>query len=269
MENIGFILSFFLYLFTGKIFLETILNLSIKNNFTKRNYKGDLIPKSLGIVLLLNIILGAVFWCTIYPKEYYTHLFYIIPVGTVGLLDDIFGDEKIKGFKENFKKLFSGEFTTGILKAIFVFLISFWMVFSYSGKINMINFVDILIITLFTNFFNLLDLRPSRAIKFFLVCFLIISIFSKNLNYELIPLISAVLIITPFDFKAKAMLGDTGSNILGFSIGLMYVENCKNFLLKIFILIFLVIFHIFCEKYSLSRIIEKNKFLNYIDKLGT
>jgi UDP-N-acetylmuramyl pentapeptide phosphotransferase/UDP-N-acetylglucosamine-1-phosphate transferase len=266
MENIAIILNFILYFFTGKIFLKTVLNLSKKNNFTKKNYRGDLIPKSSGIVLLLNIISGAIFYFILYPRIYYTSLISLILVGIVGLLDDIFGDET-KGFKNHFRKLFKGEITTGFLKATFIFLISTFVVISGSPQVKITSLLDILIITLFSNFFNLLDLRPSRAIKVYLIFIIILA---KNFRVfsELIPLISAVIVIIPSDFKGRAMLGDTGSNILGFSIGLLTVQVCNDFS-KIIILFFLILFHLFCEKYSLTEVIDKNKFLRYIDKLGT
>lgn len=267
------IIFFIFHILTGIVFLKTVINLSKKSNFTKKNYKGEIIPKSLGIVLLLNIILGLILRNIFLGWENTTFSISIILVGVVGLLDDIFGNEEVKGFKQHIKKFFSGEITTGFLKAIFIFLISTWAVISYPYPDKII-FVDILIITLFSNFFNLLDLRPSRAIKVFLLLFFILAeIFIKNFYnkeffLEWLPLLTAIIVIIPFDFRGKAMLGDTGSNILGFSIGFITVQACNDFY-KIIILVFLVIFHLFCEKYSLSEVIDKNKFLRYIDKLGT
>ena len=62
-------------------------------------------------------------------------------------------------------------------------------------------------------------------------------------------------------------MGDTGSNVLGISIG-MLISFGYPFNIRLGWLIFVVIMHIFTEKYSLSKIIEKNKLLNFIDKLG-
>jgi UDP-N-acetylmuramyl pentapeptide phosphotransferase/UDP-N-acetylglucosamine-1-phosphate transferase len=63
------------------------------------------------------------------------------------------------------------------------------------------------------------------------------------------------------------MLGDTGSNILGLTLGISSVL-LFNFNIRLIILGFLILIHIITEKYSLSKIIEKNKFLNYLDMIG-
>lgn len=63
------------------------------------------------------------------------------------------------------------------------------------------------------------------------------------------------------------MMGDTGSNVLGISIGiLMALGYTLN--VRIAWLIFLILIHILTEKFSLTKIIEKNKVLNFIDRLG-
>ena len=63
------------------------------------------------------------------------------------------------------------------------------------------------------------------------------------------------------------MMGDAGSNVLGISIGFLVVLTFSIFT-KILVLVFLVGIHIFTEKYSLTNIIKKNRFLNYLDELG-
>ena len=63
------------------------------------------------------------------------------------------------------------------------------------------------------------------------------------------------------------MMGDTGSNVLGISIGMIMVFG-YSFNVRVGWLVFLVLIHILTEKYSLTKIIENNKILNFIDKLG-
>jgi len=62
------------------------------------------------------------------------------------------------------------------------------------------------------------------------------------------------------------MLGDVGSNILGIALGIAFVTN--SFSTRVIVLVLLIIFHIFTEKYSLTKIIENNKFLKYFDQIG-
>ena len=63
------------------------------------------------------------------------------------------------------------------------------------------------------------------------------------------------------------MMGDTGSNVLGISIGIL-VAMGYGLGVRVGWLVFLIFIHLLTEKYSLTKIIEQNKFLNFIDKLG-
>ena len=115
---------------------------------------------------------------------------------------------------------------------------------------------------------NLFDLRPGRAIKVYLVIIIII-LFTLTGYIQILPLLILPNVIAYFnyDLKAKAMMGDTGSNVLGISIGiLMALGYTLN--VRIAWLIFLILIHILTEKFSLTKIIEKNKVLNFIDRLG-
>ena len=69
------------------------------------------------------------------------------------------------------------------------------------------------------------------------------------------------------DLKAKAMMGDTGSNVLGISIGILFVMG-YSLKVQFNMVSILNIYTYTYEKYSLTKIIENNKFLNFIDKLG-
>ena len=97
-----------------------------------------------------------------------------------------------------------------------------------------------------------------------------IAIFFTLTGYvQILPLLILpnVLAYFNYDLKAKAMMGDTGSNVLGISIGILMVMG-YTFKVRVSWLVFLVLIHILTEKFSLTKIIEKNKVLNFIDKLG-
>ncbi|WP_256201138.1 MraY family glycosyltransferase [Thermoanaerobacter thermocopriae] len=127
--------------------------------------------------------------------------------------------------------------------------------------------IDTLIIALFTNFLNLVDLRPGRSGKTFLVISLIFLIIGKTQPYFLVLLTMILLVYLPEDLKAKVMMGDTGSNVLGMSLGISSILIFDLYG-KLIILTLLILLHIFTEKYSLTALIEKNKVLNYLDMLG-
>jgi UDP-N-acetylmuramyl pentapeptide phosphotransferase/UDP-N-acetylglucosamine-1-phosphate transferase len=83
----------------------------------------------------------------------------------------------------------------------------------------------------------------------------------------LIPLLGTVLCYLPVDVKARAMMGDAGSNVLGLALG-MYAAAWLSLPVRIGFLLFLIAMHLYTEKYSLTAKIESNKLLKAIDQLG-
>ena len=63
------------------------------------------------------------------------------------------------------------------------------------------------------------------------------------------------------------MMGDAGSNALGFTLGFFTVLYA-NFIMNLFIFLFLIIIHIIAEKSSITKIIEGNRILRFLDQLG-
>ena len=80
-------------------------------------------------------------------------------------------------------------------------------------------------LVLATNVFNLLDLRPGRAIKAFVLLGAGLTLGSLDAR----PLWSLGLFAAPalvaglYDLRERAMLGDTGANLLGALAGLWLV----------------------------------------------
>ena len=270
------------YIFKGIIFILGFVgtylmiplfkNLLIDSNCIRPNYKGEMIPVSMGIVFLpmmiINGIIVAFFTVDFISMScLFLFLFGIMSMFFAGIIDDTIGNRDVSGLKGHFKSLFKGKLTTGGFKALFGGFVGIIISVCISKSITDI-IVNTLVIALSTNLTNLFDLRPGRAIKVYLV--IIIVIFFTLTGYiQMLPLLILpnVLAYFNFDLKAKAMMGDTGSNVLGISIGILMV---MGYTLKVRIawLVFLVLIHLLTEKFSLTKIIEKNKVLNFIDRLG-
>lgn len=270
------------YIFKGIIFILGFVgtylmiplfkNLLIDSNCIRPNYKGEMIPVSMGIVFLpmmiINGIIVAFFTVDFISMScLFLFLFGIMSMFFAGIIDDTIGNRDVSGLKGHFKSLFKGKLTTGGFKALFGGFVGIIISVCISKSITDI-IVNTLVIALSTNLMNLFDLRPGRAIKVYLV--IIIVIFFTLTGYiQMLPLLILpnVLAYLNFDLKAKAMMGDTGSNVLGISIGILMV---MGYTLKVRIawLVFLVLIHLLTEKFSLTKIIEKNKVLNFIDRLG-
>ncbi|SHJ64967.1 glycosyl transferase [Tepidibacter formicigenes] len=256
-------------------FLGTLLiipyfkSLLVESNIVRKNYKGDLIPVSIGIVFLPMLIVNSSIVRYFYKdNQIYIFLFGIIAMAFIGIIDDLIGNRDVSGLKGHFKSLFKGRLTTGGFKALFGGFVALFVSMSISNNIIDI-IINTLLISLFTNLINLLDLRPGRAIKGYVLISLIL-LFTVSLYYQkilIILLLSNVLAYFKDDLKAKAMMGDVGSNVLGISIGIIVASNF-SFIARSITLILLILIHIITEKYSLTKIIEKNKILNYIDMIG-
>ncbi|HZK44531.1 MAG TPA: hypothetical protein VFC73_09660 [Syntrophomonadaceae bacterium] len=236
----------------------------------RKNYQGIDIPVSVGISLPMTImIVFAIFGLlSSYDNSYHIFLLGVMSISFLGFIDDMLGHRDTLGFRGHFGQLFKGRLTTGGLKALGGGLIAFFLALFLSATWYEV-LLNTFIIALFANMLNLLDLRPGRAGKGFLFFLLIIIGFAKaNLDWVLIaPVLGGLLVYLPYDLKAKVMMGDAGSNVLGLVLGYM----CMMFLswpIRVGVLGFLILVHIYTEKHSLTKFIEENVILRTIDNWG-
>jgi UDP-GlcNAc:undecaprenyl-phosphate GlcNAc-1-phosphate transferase len=179
----------YLWITVGSVVIALALDIFLVPN---KIAAGDL-------VLLVLFLVGVVFFALL------------------GLLDDLLGSRENRGLKGHFGALLNGKLTTGALKALGggagALLISF---ISLPGRPWWEILTAALLMALAANTINLVDLRPGRAIKVFYLWFLILlAVFQDKLPLVLIaPLAGGLLACAPADLKARAMLGDTGANLL-------------------------------------------------------
>ncbi|QXM06079.1 glycosyl transferase [Crassaminicella indica] len=261
--GIGFIFTKFIIPMFMKLLYDTAC--------VKSNYKGENIPVGMGLIFIPVVTVNVIFllsWIN-GSRIIYGIIFLIgiLAMGFSGLLDDLLGNRSVTGLKGHFKKMLKLELTTGGFKAAFGGLIAFTISMIISKDIIDI-FINTLIVALFTNFINLLDLRPGRALKGFLVTgvILVISPINEIFCFLLLGLIGSSLAYIPYDLKAKSMMGDVGSNILGISLGIVSIS--LSFPVRMIILGFLILLHLYTEKYSLTETIQRVKILKYFDEIG-
>ncbi|MBP8819755.1 MAG: hypothetical protein KBG91_04920, partial [Syntrophomonadaceae bacterium] len=229
----------------------------LESGAIRKNYLGNDIPVSVGISFPVSLILVFLFYALIqrYDFSFHIYLIGILSICFLGFIDDMLGQRDTLGFKGHFGALFKGKLTTGGFKALGGGIIAFFIALSVSGLESLWNgWVDILlntlIIALFTNMLNLLDLRPGRAIKGYLFfLFLIILMAGGRVNWLLIaPLLGVILVYFPVDLKARAMMGDSGSNVLGLTLG-YYCVIYLSLPYRLGVLLFLIAMHIYTEKF--------------------
>lgn len=258
------------------VILYFLLNMLLESGAIRKNYLGNDIPVSVGISFPVSLILVFLFYALIqrYDFSFHIYLIGIISICFLGFIDDMLGQRDTLGFKGHFGALFKGKLTTGGFKALGGGIIAFFIALSVSGSGSLWNgWVDILlntlIIALFTNMLNLLDLRPGRAIKGYLFfLFLMILMAGGRVNWLLIaPLLGVILVYFTVDLKARAMMGDSGSNVLGLTLG-YYCVIYLSLPYRLGVLLFLIAMHIYTEKFSLTRTIERVPLLRIIDQAG-
>ena len=272
--------------FLGTYFMIPLFkSMLVNGNVIRPNYKNEMIPVGMGIVFLPMIIINSIILGFVTLNNIWfvsssnynlnivwllclaLYIFSMMAMFFAGALDDLIGNRNVSGLKGHFKSLFKGELTTGGFKALFGGFVGLVVSVCISSSIVDI-IVNTLIIALSTNLMNLFDLRPGRAIKVYLV--IIIPIYITLTGYtKVFPLLILPNVLAYFniDLKARGMMGDTGSNVLGISIGVLMAFG-YGIKVRVAWLVFLVLMHLITEKFSLTKIIEKNKVLKFIDDLG-
>jgi len=256
----------------------------------RENFQGRQIPAGVGIVLPLALIISYVavlgyigitahenpILILINPEQTDSRialcwLVLVVAAAALGFLDDRFGRRGAGGFKGHFGALMRGKVTTGLAKAVgggfAAMFAAYWLRPELSPTLFII---DTLVIALAMNTFNLLDMRPGRALKAFFAVMAGL-LFAYNSAFWFLPAVVPILICAAvlfvFDLRAKAMLGDAGSNVLGAVAGLGFAV-ALGFWPKLIVLLVLIILNAVSEKWSFTDIIEKLPPLRWLDELG-
>jgi len=135
--------------------------------------------------------------------------------------------------------------------------------------------LDSALIAAGANLINLLDRRPGRAIKSFLlgvlgaVAWIMRSQGADQAFRAVAPcagIIGAAIAILPLDLGEQAMLGDTGSNPLGAALGLLLLHLGLGARIALLVLVVWLTFT--SERVSFSQVIDSNRVLRFLDRLG-
>ncbi len=268
------------------------------------NFKAETVPTGLGILFAFNQFLVMLLYIRNEPLRYFTEAKSIsassfsraawflvalslpLCVSAIGYFDDVRGEKAVKGLKRNIKSfLLTGHLTSSLLKLFVIFICALlWAVFYefnyFASEHTLLNvLINIFLIALFTNFTNLLDLRPGRTIKASILLFILFSLYQPDTPWlslamtrtsflMIAPVLAGALAYAPLDFRGQAMMGDAGSNMLGFVLGIGYAVILP-LPAKIVVVILLTLFHIYCEFYSFSDFISRNRVLRFLDEFGT
>ena len=197
---------------------------------------------------------------------------YVVGVAFLGLFDDALGrgeaPDTDRGWRGHARAVLSGRLSTGAIKAVGALALAAYAT-SGLGREALDYLVDLALLVLATNFANLLDLRPGRVEKvFFLVGAGLCLGYWTVEPIELLGLfIGPVLVGAWFTLRERAMLGDTGSNVVGGLIGIWLVTTLDD-TGRLVALAVLAILTVYGEFRSLSSAIERVPPLRRLDSLG-
>jgi UDP-GlcNAc:undecaprenyl-phosphate/decaprenyl-phosphate GlcNAc-1-phosphate transferase len=197
---------------------------------------------------------------------------YILGVAFLGFLDDSLGggehDGAPRGWRGHARALRSGSLSTGAVKALGALALAAYVV-SGRGLESWRYLADIALLILATNLFNLLDLRPGRAEKALALLGIGLCLGAWTLApIELLGIFAGpVLVGGWFTLRERAMLGDTGSNLVGAIAG-VWLLTTLGADARLVALILVGGLTIYGELRSISATIESVPPLRWLDSLG-
>jgi len=271
VHALPFVLSFLAAIVLTPMVLGRLSEAGLK----RENYRGNLLPVPLGVVVVPAALVALVVLALlarlgdqdVYPDNFELVLLFVPGVALLGLVDDVLAGAG-RGWRGHGGDILKGRLSTGALKAVGTLGLALTVASSLPGsKAEFLLAAAVLVLA--TNAFNLLDLRPGRSVKGFVLLGIGLTISTQNVEALAAMGIfgGPILVAGFFDLREKAMLGDTGSNVIGALAGLWLVLtlDTNGQLVALGVLLLL---NIFGEFRSISNVIERVPGLRHLDSAG-
>lgn len=245
--------------------------------FTRENYRGAAVAFPAGIAIPVTALLALaplsmlvefadvnVFNTRVPPT-----LIYVVGVALLGLLDDVVGsDAPARGWRGHARQAARGGLSTGAIKAAGSLGLALY-VLAGAGRSTGEYLLATGVLVVATNLFNLIDLRPGRSIKaLVLLGFgLCVGEASADSLWTLGVFVGPILLLLPLDLRERAMLGDTGSNVVGAVAGLWLVITLDSLGQAIALAVMAAV-TVYGEFRSIAKVIDRTPVLRHLDSLG-
>ncbi len=197
---------------------------------------------------------------------------YVLGIAFLGFLDDALGQgarsTAPRGWRGHGRALREGSLSTGAIKAVGALALAAYVV-SGRGLESWRYLSDVALLILATNLFNLLDLRPGRAEKGLALLGVGLCLGAWTLApIELLGIFAGpILVGARLTLRERAMLGDTGSNLVGAVAGVWLLTNLGGDG-RLVALAIVAALTVYGEMRSLSRTIDSIPPLRWLDSLG-
>ncbi len=248
------------------------------------NYRGRRLPYPAGVLaplaaalaLVPLMLIARLAPASLFSPEIAPVALYALGVALLGLIDDTLGERDAapahqrpaRGWRGHGAAVLRGELSTGALKALGALGLAL-LAMDGLGLSDGRWILAAAVLVLATNVFNLLDLRPGRTLKAFVLLTAGVVIGAGELR----PLWTVGLFAGPavvagaYDLRERAMLGDTGSNLVGALAGLLLVLTLSQ-TGQLIALGLLLAITVYGELRSISALIERTPGLRELDSLG-
>lgn len=246
----------------------------------RQNWRGRVAAYPLGAVLVAVALLALLPLALLDDRagldllepELRRWIAYVLGVALLGLLDDALGragqPESPRGWRGHARAVLAGRLSTGAIKAVGALALAAYAV-SGRGREDLDYLADLALLLLTTNLFNLLDLRPGRAEKGFVALAAGLCLGAWTVEpLELLGIfVGPVLVGAWLTLRERAMLGDTGSNLIGALAGVWMLETLGD-PARLIALGIVAALTAYGEFRSLNAVIERVPPLRALDSLG-
>jgi UDP-N-acetylmuramyl pentapeptide phosphotransferase/UDP-N-acetylglucosamine-1-phosphate transferase len=274
-------LPFLLALAIAAILAQPVLNALRVAGHTRPNYRARELPFPFGILIPIAALLALAPLVLIERLAHTTILYpqlipvsvYVLGVACLGLIDDTLGDPSggapgPRGWRGHSGAALRGELSTGTVKAAGSLGLAL-LVSDYANPSVGRWLLAAAVLVLATNALNLLDLRPGRAIKVFVLIGAGLTIGVRELRplWTLGLFVGPALVAGAYDLREEAMLGDTGANLLGALAGLWLVIALGQ-TGQLVALALLLAATVYGELRSISELVSRVPLLRGLDSWG-
>ncbi len=239
----------------------------------RENYRGNRLPVPAGVVIVAAAalalvplgVLDQIAGLDVFRSALVPASVYVLGVAFLGLLDDVMAAEP-RGWRGHGSAVLSGGLSSGALKAAGSLGLA---MLTLSGQDLDDYLIGVAVLVLATNLFNLLDLRPGRSFKVFVVLAAGLSLGAWDAGpvAGLGLFVGPVLVIGTYDLRERAMLGDTGSNLIGALAGLWMLLTLPVIGQAIALAVMAAI-TVYGEFRSISELVERRPLLRRLDSMG-
>ena len=246
--------------------------MSLGQRLTVRNHRGAPVPALLGLVLVAGgaiAVAGAVLSGWVDAAGAVASGAALM-VAVAGFVDDLAPEAPAgpRGLRGHMAALAHGQVTTGVLKLVVITGASLATVAASARSGGLVRVSGVCLIAASTNLWNGLDVRPGRALKWFLLVCATGVAWAPHVGPFVVGVGVAALVVLIPDLRERAMLGDTGANLLGFTAGAALYDRSPLSWVP-YEAAAMVILNILADTVSLTRIIDAAPLLRWFDRIGT